>query len=45
MPDNVTIAANIEAAGAALTAGELEARLIHRPETTGQEVTPTPTTA
>jgi hypothetical protein len=44
MPDYVTIAAKIEATGAALTACQLEARLIYRPNPPGQEVTPTPTT-
>jgi hypothetical protein len=47
MPDYVTIAANTEATGAALTASELAARLIHRPDLAHRqrkEVTPTPAT-
>jgi len=44
MPGYVTIAANFEAAGAALAARELEVRLIHRPDSNREEVTPTPTT-
>jgi hypothetical protein len=47
MPDYVTIAANAEATGAALTASELAARLIHQPDLARRErkeVTPTPTT-
>ncbi len=37
-------AANFEATGAALAARELQVRLIHRPDSTREEVTPTPTT-
>jgi hypothetical protein len=44
MPDYVTIAAKIEATGAALTARELQVRLIHHPNPHPNEVTPTPTT-
>jgi hypothetical protein len=47
MPAYVTITANVEATGAALTPCELPARLIHRPDPTPQrqkEVTPTTTT-
>jgi hypothetical protein len=43
----VTIAAKFEATGAALSACELPAQLIHRPDPSAQhdlEVTPTPTT-
>jgi hypothetical protein len=44
MPDYVSIGANSEATGAALTACEPDAQLIHRPKTARREVTPTPTT-
>jgi hypothetical protein len=47
MPDYVTLAANFEATGAALTPCELATRLIHRPNPgcrTAKEVTPTQTT-
>lgn len=46
MRDYVTIAAKIEATGAALAAYELKARAIHRPDLapdSGEEVTPTTT--
>jgi hypothetical protein len=48
MPDYVTIAANAEAAGAALTASGYGVRLIHRPDlapATVVEVAPTQTTS
>jgi hypothetical protein len=38
------IAANFDATGAALAAGELEAQLNHRPQSRHREVPPTPTT-
>jgi hypothetical protein len=47
MPTYVTIIANIEATGAALTRHELDTRPIHHPDPTRsatKEVPPTPTT-
>jgi hypothetical protein len=47
MPDDVTIAANLEATEAALTACELPTRLIHHTKsslTAPEEVVPTTTT-
>jgi hypothetical protein len=47
MPDYVTISANFEATGSALTASELEPQRIHRPDpapASAQEVVSTQTT-